>query len=621
MNYLSLPSSSSSRRTWKYEVFLSFRGEDTRNSFTDHLHAALQRKGIYTFKDDKRLQRGESIRPELLKAIEQSRISLVVLSKSFADSTWCLDELAKICEGIGQPGYTVLPIFYHVDPSDVRKQRGDFKQPFDKHERGSSDKVPGWKSALEQVGQLAGYDVRNKSESGIIDEIVMDVIHKLKHKFSSLADDLVGMQSRAEAFEKLLNLDSSDDILFVGIWGMPGAGKTTLAAVVYDRISHHFDASCLLLDVSKARKPSGLVRLQQQLLCETVGKDQEVWEEHTGTNLISTRLRETKTLIVVDGVDHFDQLKKLVGKHEWFGPGSRIIITTRDDKILERRGVGKDKVYKVELLNDEEALQLFCVRAFKNDVPDDGFEELTHSFLQYAKALPLAIQVLGSSLRTRKQSEWKALLDRLKEIPDREIMKVLETSVHSLDQRDEDIFVDVACFFKGEDEKYAKKILDHCGFNPELGINILCERSLLVIVNGTLRMHDLLQEVGWKIAKGDFPQEPAKWSRLWLYRDLQAVRTGTDEVKAIVLKEEDVDVNEMLPLRAEVLSQMNCLRLIIFPSMKFSGKLNNLSNDLRFLSWQKFPFSTLPPSFEPAKLVELVLIDSNIRLLWEGVKV
>ncbi|KAK4259803.1 hypothetical protein QN277_006097 [Acacia crassicarpa] len=624
MSYLSLPSSSSSssRRTWRYEVFLSFRGEDTRNNFTGHLYEALQRKGIHTFKDDIKLPRGKQIRPELLTAIEQSQISVVVLSKNYANSSWCLDELVEICKGINKPGYTVLPIFYHVNPSDIRKQEGPFKEAFDKYEQNSSLEIPKWKSALENVADLAGHHVNgNKSESDIIEKIVMDVTDRLKHKFSSLADDLVGMQSRVEAFVNLLNLDSSDDdVQFVGILGMPGVGKTTLATVVYDIISRDFEACCLLEDVSKHKGPDGLVRLQTQLLSETVGIDQEVWNKLKGIELISNRLRKCKTLIVVDNVDCVDQLEKLVGKPEWFGPGSRIIITTRDEQILERHGVHNDKVYKVELLTNEEALELLCRRAFKSDHPGDGFEELTCKLLQYAKLLPLAIKVLGSSLVNRKQSVWKAQLERLKENPNQEVMGVLETSIGLLEPEDQDIFVDVACFFEGVDENYAKKILDHCGFNPELGIENLCKKSLIAIVNGTLWMHDLLKEVGRKIARREFPREPGKWSRLWLYKDLQAVKTATEKVEAIVLKEKDVDVDEMLPLRAEALSQMTRLRLIIFPSMKFAGKLNNLSDGLRFLSWKKFPFSCLPSSFEPTKLVELILIDSNIRLLWEGEK-
>ena len=106
-----LTSSSSSSRQWKYDVFLSFRGMDTRNNFTDNLYAALQRTGIFTFRDNEMRERGKSISPELLKAIEESRISIVILSKNYASSTWCLDELAKIIQCMKVMGMTVLPIF------------------------------------------------------------------------------------------------------------------------------------------------------------------------------------------------------------------------------------------------------------------------------------------------------------------------------------------------------------------------------------------------------------------------------------------------------------------------------------------------------------------------------
>jgi len=113
-----------------FEVFLSFRGEDTRASFTSHLYAALQNAGIFVFKDDESLPRGRQISPSLKLAIEQSRISVVVFSKNYAESWWCLKELEKIMECHRTIGHVVLPVFYHVDPSEVRHQRGDFGEAF-----------------------------------------------------------------------------------------------------------------------------------------------------------------------------------------------------------------------------------------------------------------------------------------------------------------------------------------------------------------------------------------------------------------------------------------------------------------------------------------------------------
>ena len=116
-------SSSASTLTprWKYDVFLSFRGEDTRNNFTDHLYAALQRKGIVTFRDEEGLEKGESISPALLKAIEESRFAIIILSKNYVSSSWCMEELAKMVRCRKETGLTILPIFYYVSPSDVQK--------------------------------------------------------------------------------------------------------------------------------------------------------------------------------------------------------------------------------------------------------------------------------------------------------------------------------------------------------------------------------------------------------------------------------------------------------------------------------------------------------------------
>ena len=158
-------SSSSSSKRWKFDVFLSFKGEDTRKTFTDHLYTGLKQKGISVFKDDEKLNQGTFIAPELLKVIEESRFAVVILSKDYASSTWCLIELTKIVECMERTGLVVLPIFHYVDPSDVRNHRGTFAEAFDRHEESFKDNmgnVKTWKAALTKVANLSGWDLKDK---------------------------------------------------------------------------------------------------------------------------------------------------------------------------------------------------------------------------------------------------------------------------------------------------------------------------------------------------------------------------------------------------------------------------------------------------------------------------
>ena len=163
-----LPSSSccsSSSKGGKYDVFLSFRGEDTRKTFTDHLYTALKQKGIFTFNDDEKLKQETSIAPELLKAIEESRFAIIILSRDYASSKWCLIELTKIVECMEKTGLVVLPVFHYVDPRDVRNHRGIFAEAFDRHEESFKDKmeiVETWKATLTKVANLSGWDLNDQ---------------------------------------------------------------------------------------------------------------------------------------------------------------------------------------------------------------------------------------------------------------------------------------------------------------------------------------------------------------------------------------------------------------------------------------------------------------------------
>nr|XP_043611774.1 disease resistance protein RPV1-like [Erigeron canadensis] len=156
----------------RYDVFLSFRGADTRNNFTDHLYNALIDAGINTFLDDEEIETGEDLKPELENAIKSSRASVVVLSKNYATSTWCLDELALILERRLTADQIVIPIFYHVEPTDVRKQQGSFGDAMAGHRRKKitnaekrvwwGQKMDRWKKALTDIADLKGKDVKGR---------------------------------------------------------------------------------------------------------------------------------------------------------------------------------------------------------------------------------------------------------------------------------------------------------------------------------------------------------------------------------------------------------------------------------------------------------------------------
>lgn len=141
-------------------MFLSFSGIDTRHSFTDNLYNSLKQRGIHAFIDDEGLRRGEEITPTLLKAIRESRIGIIVFSKSYASSTYCLDELVEILECLKVEGRLVWPVFYDVDPSQVRYQTGTYAEALAKHKERFQDdkgKVQKWRKALHEAANLSGW--------------------------------------------------------------------------------------------------------------------------------------------------------------------------------------------------------------------------------------------------------------------------------------------------------------------------------------------------------------------------------------------------------------------------------------------------------------------------------
>ncbi|XP_021810265.1 TMV resistance protein N-like [Prunus avium] len=612
-------SSSFTPNRWSYDVFLSFRGEDTRNNFTGHLYTALCRRGLNTFIDDE-LRRGEEVAPTLFKTIQESMTSIVVFSENYASSKWCLDELMCILDCKESKNQIVWPIFYKVAPSDVRNQRGSFGEALSRLEANfRMDRVERWKAALTQAASLSGWHFTEGHESKFIHNIVEEISLRTSNRtYLKVAKYPVGLESRVQDMDKLLCVGKTD-VRMVGIWGIGGIGKTTIAKAVYGSIAHKFEGQCFLANVREmSSMPNGLVQLQNNLLSEILGGSIKfmVTSCHQGANLIEKRLHNKRVLLVLDDVDHRDQLDNLAGGPDWFGRGSRIIVTTRDKHLLSAHGV--TSTYKAKELDFYESSELFSWNSFQRDKPPNDYVKLVGRAVCYTKGLPLALTVLGSHLCGRSIEEWKDALDSYEIIPNKEIQEILKISFNGLEYFQKEVFLDIACFFKGEKKDDIVDILRSCDLFPVISIGVLIDKSLLVInEHNMLTMHDLLEDMGKEIVREESPNEPGERSRLWFHKDVCDVltkQTGTSKVRGIMI---NMPEKNEICISAEAFSRMKNLRYLINLNASLIGNID-LPNELRLLNWYKYPLQSLPSNFQPEKLVALKMPSSNISRFGKG---
>ncbi|KAF8110122.1 hypothetical protein N665_0087s0003 [Sinapis alba] len=627
-------SSCSSSRNWLYDVFPSFSGEDVRKTFLSHFLKELDRKLISVFRDSE-IQRSHSIAPELIQAIRSSKIAVVVFSNKYASSSWCLNELLEIVKCKEETGQVVIPVFYGLDPSHIRKQTGDFGDAFEKTCKNKTEHEKQlWQKALTDVANTLGFHSLNwDNEAAMIEEIASDVLCKLNLTPSKDFDDCVGIQDHIVEMSSLLRLES-EEVIMVGIWGPSGIGKTTIARALFSRLSRHFQGSVFLdrafisksLEIYSKANPDDYnmkLHLQENFLSEILNKE-SMKINHLGA--VRDRLKCMKLLIIVDDLDNQMLLDVLVGQTQWFGCGSRIIAITNDMHKLKAHEI--DHIYKVGFPSKQLALEMFCQSAFRKNSPPKGFEKLASEVAMRAGRLPLGLKVLGQHMRGRNKEDWIDMLPRLRRTLDGKIEKALRVSYDGLDSKeDQAIFRHIACLFNYENINNIKLLLANSDLDVNIGIKTLVDKSLIHIRYGTIEMHCLLQEMGREIVRAQ-SSEPGEREFLVDSKDICDVLdddNGTKKVLGIAL---DMDEIEELFVHEKAFNGMRNLAFLkVYTNELLSKKetLLHLPEDfdylppkLRLLSWDKCPLRCMPSKFYPKSLVELKMRNSKLEKLWEG---
>ncbi|XP_057745644.1 disease resistance protein RUN1-like [Arachis stenosperma] len=457
------------------------------------------------------------------------------------------------------------------------------------------------------------------NESDDIDHIVAMVTGLLDKPVLFVAEHPVGVEPRVQHLIKKLNYQQPEDVMLLGILGIGGIGKTTIAKAIYNRIHRHFDGCCFLPDIRESWEQStSQVHLQERLLRDIYKKTKiRIHSVESGKIILQERLSRKRVLLILDDVDKPDQLKALCWNRKWFGPGSRIIITTRDEHLLKILKV--DHVSRISKMDDTESIEQLSWHAFKQKKPKEDFVQLSKDVVAYCGGLPLALEVIGSFLIEKKAKEWQSAVEKLKRIPNSDVHKKLRISFDGLnDDAEREIFLDIAFFFIGMDRNDVIHVLEE--HDAEIGISVLVDRSLVTVDNNNkLGMHDLLRDMGREIVREKSPKYPGRRCRLCLQNDVLDVllkHTGTKDLEGLALR---LPRTNSYCLETKAFMKMERLRLLQLANVKLEGNFEDLPKDLKWLYWHGFPFDYLPSNFYLASSIAIEFEFSSLRT-WKDVQ-
>lgn len=607
-----------------------------KKSMASILYHSMQKMGLRVFLDSGEFELGDHIPDKIQHAIRSSSVQIAILSKNYALSPWCLAELALMLETDAK----IVSVFHHIPPDFARHCSGVYADAFRKHEkdlRYSNAEIEKWKKALHKASNMIGGELNghNEDEGQLWKDIVDTVLKEVKRRSSlEVAEHPVGLEEAVGDFNRRMEREKNPKL--VGIVGMCGSGKTTLAAELFNVKRSAFDASCFLHDVCKTSAVNNLATLQRIILKRLLNLDLEINNVREGKGILKVRFAQVDTtsrfLIILDGIDHKEQVDDLLVQ-EVLQTNSLIIITSRDRSVFPSRP--QAMLYEMKSMVEKHARELFCRHAFNQPSPVIGSENVVDGFMRQCYGLPLLLKEFGDLLNGKSEKEeWEKELHNSSKMLNRDIKNKLQTSYDALEQDEKEMFQDVSCFFTGHPKDTAIRIWDASKWNGDSGLQKLKYKSLIEVRHGgELSMHDLFKCLGRDIAS-DAAAAGLKYPRLWKSADInflerkgfeRILRNGCTFRSFLHLPYSHAKQQLYENSRNKHSSAMNQSDRSSGPSKVhfFVGndhlqlEVLRSSSDLLWLKWENCPHKCIPSWIPMESLRHLEVIDGDLEHLWE----